>query len=237
MTAALVSIHDVMPETLTRTAGLLDWLEAAGVRPVTLLVVPGRGWTPAQIDTLRHWQGRGHRLAGHGWAHHVAERRGLYHRLHGALLSRNVAEHLALDGPAIAGLMARNAAWFDDHGLGRPSLYVPPAWALGPIGRARLAETPFEWVETLSGVTETATGRCRRLPLVGFEADTAVRALGAGVLNRAMAGCARHLCRRRPLRVAIHPDDLALRLAGQMRRIVDGVGPARCYDGVMQSAR
>jgi hypothetical protein len=49
----LVSIHDVMPATLGRVENIFDRLAGAGLLPVTLLVVPGRGWRDEQLDRLR----------------------------------------------------------------------------------------------------------------------------------------------------------------------------------------
>lgn len=41
---ALVSVHDVMPETLERVQRILDLCAAINPVPLTLLVVPGLGW-------------------------------------------------------------------------------------------------------------------------------------------------------------------------------------------------
>ncbi len=209
MLAALVSIHDVMPETLDEVTGILTRLVVCGIRRATLLVVPGRAWSISDIARLRRWQEAGHMLAGHGWHHRIERFPTLYARAHGAILSRRSAEHLALDGPAIAALMDTNHAWFAHQGLARPSLYVPPAWALGKIGYEQLAARPFRFVETLGGVHDTRTRQFHRLPLVGFEADTALRAL----LLRASNASMYRLIRQRPLRVAIHPADGRLYLA------------------------
>lgn len=207
---ALVSVHDVMPETLARVEGVVARLRGAGHRALTLLVVPGRAWGPAELRLLRRWQAAGIELAAHGWSHRAPHWGGPYHRLHGALLSAGVAEHLALDAAEIADLMARAHDWFPRQGLAPPTTYVPPAWALGSVDRGRLAGLPYRRVEVLGGVIDTRTGRLARLPLVGFEAGTA----GAA---RALRGWNRLQWRRAqrsgaPLRVAIHPADEALRL-------------------------
>ena len=87
----LISVHDVMPETLGEVRGIVDAIERYGRRPATLLVVPGRDWKPAQIDELRRYRDRGHELAGHGWTHVAPQIRGFWHRLHSLTVSRNVA--------------------------------------------------------------------------------------------------------------------------------------------------
>jgi hypothetical protein len=96
-------------------------------------------------------------------------------------ISRNVAEHLDLDA----------------EGVGRPDAYAPtPGFAAAWAGRSRapiyhppgpsacreprlLRRTPYRCVETLSrDLTSWVAPRSRldRLPLVGFEADTPLRA-------------------------------------------------------------
>src|SRR5699024_9738551 len=119
--------------------------------PVTLLIVPGRDWQKPDLARLRAWIDDGHRLAGHGWHHRARRIEGLKHRVHSLLVSRGCAEHLALDRNGIVDLIARNRHWFSDHDLPAPELYVPPAWALGPVRAADLETTGFTRVETISG--------------------------------------------------------------------------------------
>lgn len=223
---AVVSIHDVMPETLSRVEDLLGLLGVHGLGTVDLLVVPGRAWSSVQIDRLRAWQGAGHRLAGHGWRHKVDRIRGWKHRLHSRLVSRDVAEHLALDADGIAALIGRCHAWFGAHDLVVSDLYVPPAWAMGAMPRARLKDLPFRRYEVFGGIVDAATERFHPSPMMGFEADTWGRVWPVRLFNAvnrawAAAGAA-------PLRVGIHPYDLEYRLAGDLRRVIArlGVTPA-----------
>lgn len=208
---ALISIHDVMPETLDRVEALVATLAGHGHTALTLLVVPGRDWQPAELAVLRAWQAAGIELAAHGWRHHVDRISGLHHRLHSALISRNVAEHLALDEDGRLRLMQAAATWFNEQGLAPPLTYVPPAWALGRIRRQRLVALPYHRIEVTRGLLDCRSGRLQSLPLVGFEADTAARALVLRAWNATQFGLARRL--QRPLRIGIHPDDATLRLA------------------------
>ncbi len=219
---AVVSIHDVMPDTLSRVEGLLDLLDNHGLGPVDLLVVPGLDWHPAQIDRLRAWQGTGHRLAGHGWRHKVDHVRGWKHRVHSLLVSRDVAEHLALDADGIAALIRRCHGWFGAHDLVVSDLYVPPAWAMGAIPRARLKDLPFRRHEVFGGILDARTGRLRPSPMMGFEADTGGRVWPVrlfNAVNRAWVAAGGG-----PLRVGIHPYDLEYRLAGDLRRVIARLG-------------
>jgi len=208
-----------MPDTLDRVADLLSLLERYGAGSVDLLVVPGLEWRPEQIGQLRQWHEAGHRLAGHGWRHKAARVRGVRHRLHSLLISRDVAEHLDLDADGIAALIGRCHAWFGVHDLPTPSLYVPPAWAMGAIPRDRLAALPFERYEVLTGLIEAASGRWQPVPMIGFEADTVFRAGPVRLWNVLNREHARFW--RTPLRVAIHPHDLSHRLAGPLRRMIE----------------
>ena len=240
---ALVSLHDVMPETMDRVESILEWLGDLGIPPVTLLVVPGKPWSSGQIEGLRRLAGRGHVLAAHGWCHRTTPR-GLRHRLHAAFLSRNVAEHLALDSAGILALLSRSHAWFAANGLPPPMLYVPPAWALGAIRPDDLARAPFRVIETTFGLirppardrADPPTGKPRfeRLPLTGYEADTAVRAAFLRRWNQSQVRkAARH---GKPLRLSIHPDDPRLRLADQLECHLRAAGEFGGYEGWVSRA-
>ena len=210
----LVSIHDVMPATLGRVERIFGRLLDAGLSPVTLLVVPGTGWQREHLDRLREMVALGAELAGHGWRHEARQIRGFKHRLHSALISRRAGEHLALSAREILRLMLENRRWFARHELPAPDLYVPPAWAMGPVPRHILDRLPFDRYETLAGVYEVKHQRFYRLPMAGFEADTAFRAVTVRAfnrINRAWAGAA-----DRPLRLGIHPDDFELRLSDDL---------------------
>jgi hypothetical protein len=221
---ALVSVHDLMPETMPAVRRTLARLEHHGLAPVTLLVVPGRSWTRSGIAELRQLQRDGYRLAGHGWRHHADRLGGFYHRLHSLFLSRRVAEHLALDSDAIIALLARCHAWFGDQGLDAPSLYVPPAWAIGRIAlEALCAEAPFALYERFDAVIATSIAsattqgpQVHRLPLTGYEADSALRMPVLRLWNRWNWRQAQRT--GRPIRIGIHPTDIDLALARDLEQ-------------------
>ncbi len=212
------SLHDVSPTTIDRAASIVDVMVEAGVRELAILIVPSGVWTDGQLETLRTWERAGHVLGAHGWTHRGIAPRGIYHRLHSSLFSRDVAEHLGRTASEVGEIVARGEQWFADVELAPPRLYVPPAWAQGAMPLSDFRDTPFRWVETLTGIYDVEAGRFRRLPLIGFEADTGLRAATLRVsnaANRALAAAS-----RRPLRVAVHPHDFDLRLAGDLRRIL-----------------
>lgn len=216
---ALVSIHDLMPDTMGRVEAILDWLDSLNVPPVTLLVVPGKVWTPKQIVRLRELADKGHQLAAHGW-HHKTDPRKLYHRLHSLIISRNVAEHLDLDSKGVLNLLLRSGEWFNENNLPSPEFYVPPAWALGFIKKAHLKQAPYRMIETTRGLIHLQNGKLTRepYPLTGFEADTYIREAFLRKWNMMQTNKA--IRRNQPLRISIHPDDLQLRLADQMEDLL-----------------
>lgn len=232
---ALISVHDVMPETLPRVERLVEMLREHDHRAVTLLVVPGREWRGADLETLARWQGEGAELAAHGWYHEAATIRRPFHLLHAAVMSRRAAEHLSLGADAIAALMRRAADWFRDNGLDPPDSYVPPAWALGRIDRRALRDLPYRQIEVTRGMIDVETGRLWRLPLVGFEADTALREHFLRVWNGLQ--CRRARRASVPLRIGIHPHDPELRLGRDLRRLLAEDWQSLRYDAYAASRR
>lgn len=212
--AAIVSIHDVMPTTLSRVETCLCRLARHGIHSVDLLVVPGKSWRKDELDQLRCLESAGHQLAGHGWLHDIERYGSFAHRLHGRLISRRTAEHLALSPTQRAALMTRCRHWFETQGFMLPQLYVPPAWALGNRNTLRQASaTGFRWIETLAGVHDLHTDRFLPLPLLGYEADNRFREYALTLSNHLSGAIWR--CRG-PVRLGIHPDDFELRLGSSL---------------------
>lgn len=226
----ILSIHDVSPRSLPKVQEILATLTPRQVANCTLLVIPGVGWTPPTLNILREWQRRGCRLTGHGWCHRSLPPRTVYHWLHSRLVSRDAAEHLSRRPRELKSLLQGCYDWFAGAQLLPPDLYVPPAWAMGNLSKPALHALPFKMVEYANGVYHTQLGTFRPLPLVGFEADTPLRSLllrGWNRINYAVA-----VRSGRPLRVAIHPFDLRLRLAAALRSLLALQQPCCTYNQV-----
>lgn len=223
---AVISIHDVMPETLHQVRSVLGELPEPCHENLTMLVVPGRQWSASGIEQLRYWQARGYTLAGHGWHHEVEEISSLYHRIHSRLISRNVAEHLSLQTNDLNRLLQKNHKWFWDNDLDTPDFYVPPAWAMGKLDSSDLAKSPFRYFENMGGIYDAKARKFVSLPLAGFEADTLLRSKYLATWNYCNHLVASHA---RPLRIAIHPNDFALRQAGQLKWMLNKVTEALSY--------
>jgi len=216
--SAVVSIHDVTPATLADVLTTIGFLETRTIAPIVLLVVPGQTWNAEQVRRLKQLQQKGCLLAGHGWIHRVDRIVGFSHTLHACLFSRNVAEHLALDSQRIAALIRHCYDWFGEMGLDPPTLYVPPAWAMGSIFKSQLRTLPFRYFEYFSGVYDGKTDRFCRLPLVGYEADRLWRVAPLRLWNAVNLAFARHTGL---LRIAIHPHDLHLRLSNELKKLLE----------------
>ena len=218
-----------MPHTLERVEQIIDWLFDQGVPPVTLLVVPGRPWTQDQVARVHALSEAGHPLAAHGWHHETTPKR-FFHRLHAALISRNVAEHLDLDSAGVLALLNKSRQWFIDRDLPTPEFYVPPAWALGPIRKDDLERAPYKLIETTRGLIhldESRTPKFESLPLTGYEADTAFREYFLRRWNEYQENRANK--KQKALRISIHPDDLELRLADQLAEQIKRVEQFQDY--------
>ena len=214
--AVLFSIHDVMPSTLDATERIAGRLSDAGIGKLTLLVVPGTGWDKSTLARLRTLNDRGADLAGHGWKHRVDRIRDLRHWLHSVFISRDVAEHLALDRGGVVKLMQDCHDWFLAADLPAPSVYVPPAWAMGRAHREDLDILPYSRFETLYGIYDSDSRRFRRTPMVGFEADTPFRAFACRLWNRVNLASS-----KAPLRFGIHPGDPELLLGDDLDALID----------------
>jgi len=228
---ALVSVHDVMPETRHKVERILQRLEAVPSDAIALLIVPGRAWTPDDLNWLHGLSDEGYTMVGHGWNHECDQPRRLAHRLHSRMISNRAAEHLSLTDDGITRLMCDCHTWLTGLGLGPSELYIPPAWALGPVRYESLRFIPFRYIETLRGLYDTRTGRWQPLPVVGFEADRAFRAIIMRLLNRFNVWLA--LRSQRPLRIAIHPHDWQYPLADQLDALLDRVSHYRSYRQVV----
>lgn len=219
--SALISVHDVMPETRRQIERILQRLDAVPPHAVALLIVPGRGWTPDDLGWLRALDQQGYTMIGHGWRHECDAPQTLKHRFHSRMISNRAAEHLSLSDTGINRLMSACDAWLRDAGLTPANVYIPPAWALGPITRESLKTTPFRYVETLGGVYDTRTDHLQRLPVAGFEADRQWRVIIMRLSN--WINIRLSVWRQTPLRIAIHPHDWQYPLSDQLDRLLHRV--------------
>ena len=214
------SLHDMRPSTLDRGRAILEHLAAAGVQDVAVLVMPGvEPWDADSMAALQELSNAGYQLVAHGWTHHAPPPRTVFERVHSAVISKDAAEHFGKDGAQVLELMNRSHAWFGEHDLPAPRFYVPPAWAVGELPRKRLAETPFDFVETLDGFYDTRRARGQKLPLLCYEAVGPWQAAGLRVTNLLNMTMAKKLSR--PVRISVHPRDFDLLMAADLERLLE----------------
>lgn len=232
---AVISIHDVMPNTLSRVEYILsNHLACFPAENILLLVVPGLDWNEDKLERLHRLYDQGYEFAGHGWKHETNGINSIFHKLHSWLISRNAAEHLSYSRVQLIELLNENHRWFDRQGFGAPALYVPPAWALGALRKDDLAQLPFVACETTGGIQRFKEADCRWLPLLGFEADNRFRAIFLKLWNSLNLNVFTGV--QRPARLSIHPYDFEYLISGQLQSILARV-EAVCWRSVFDSVR
>ncbi|MGM0418487.1 MAG: polysaccharide deacetylase family protein [Thermodesulfobacteriota bacterium] len=211
---AIVSVHDVMPENLTRIKTITDFLTKRGVFEITLLIVPGKNWSKDQINQLKKFSKSGFNLAGHGWMHIIKRKESFFHKFHSKLISRNEAEHLSLSNREIIDIIKKSYDWFKENGIEPPELYVPPAWAAGAVSKQDLKKLPYRFYEFHTGVFDSYKSKFYFLPIAGYMADTPARKKFIKIFNRLNISSSFI----NPVRIGIHPDDLNLGLAKDLEK-------------------
>jgi len=204
-----ISIHDVRPNNVYKIINIINLLfDKYNIRKITLLVIPGLNWNDKQIEILKSLQNKaGIELAAHGWCHKSDSIKTIYHYMHSKLISADSAEHLSKSKLSIIKILNNSHLWFSNQGLNSPTLYVPPAWALGNINKEDLSEISFNEFEMTSGAF--INNKFIFIPLIGFEVKTYFKFIIVKILNLinyllySFFGV---------LRIAIHPDDFNLLL-------------------------
>jgi predicted deacetylase len=230
-----VSLHCVAPQTLPAARALREHIAAWGVDRVTLLAVPDlHANDPIErsggtIAWLRARAVAGDEIAVHGHAHlqpRLPRRWG--DRVRAGVGSDAEAEYLALAPDERAALLDRDRRLLERLLDREIAGFVAPAW-LEPRGfAAELRAAGFRWHETALAIEPLAprheATRRRLAPAVAFAAAPGGR-LAAGVLGalggaRLLDAAAR--VSGAPIRVALHPADLAsasaMRAAGRAVR-------------------
>jgi predicted deacetylase len=211
----VVSVHDVAPGTAAETGRWLADLDGLGVRAV-LLVVPGPWRGPALADApefgarLRRAAAAGHELALHGWSHAAQPGGGRARRWSGQVAARGAGEFWTLDAARAGarielGLRALRLAGIEPRG------FVPPGYLASPGTRAALAASGLRYWTSHFAVHDLRAGARRTVVALSHRpaAGAGGRPLGERGGDYLIARSPDWFTRRgRPLRLALHPDDL-----------------------------
>lgn len=209
----VVAIHDVAPRTLDACRALAARLDARGVSPVALLVVPRFHGDPAipregeAAGWLAARQARGDEIVLHG-LHHLADRwpADLRGRLRARLLTAGEGEFLALGEGDAADRLAAGLHDLEAAGLGRPRGFVAPAWLLGDGARRAATRAGLAYTTTHRTLDDLETGARHAAPVLSLSCRTPLRTAASRaalpLFWRALRGAPR-------LRFALHPVDAA----------------------------
>jgi hypothetical protein len=211
---AIVSVHDVMPETLDQIKRINEFLTKKKVSEITLLIVPGKDWSKDQINQLKKFQKSGFSLAGHGWRHITKRQNSFFHKIHSRLISRNEAEHLSLSNRETIEIIKKSYEWFKKNGLEPPKLYVPPAWATGSVSKLDLKKLPYRFYEFHTGIFDSYKSKFYFSPVTGYMADTPARKKFIKIFNKFNIS----FSFINPVRIGIHPNDLNLPLVKDLEK-------------------
>lgn len=211
--AAVVAVHDVSPATWPECRTLIDRLDAAGVRPLTLLIVPDYhhrapvASDPAFVRAMDARLARGDELVLHGLFHldEAPPPRTPRDFVRRRLMTQAEGEFAALPADDAAARLARGIALFD--ALGWPLHgFVPPAWLASDDARAALAERAdrFEYVTARHGIHHLPQWHFERTANLCYSPWNAPRRMYSRfAIRRELARAERFPL----LRLSLHPQD------------------------------
>ena len=213
----LVSLHDVAPGSFAQSRRWLTEVERYGMR-ATLLVIPG-AWRGAQMrarDDFERWlhdsEAAGHEIALHGWEHVAVDDPSapgsFFERTRSAVRARGCAEFAGLGPVEARRRLELGRAVLHDAGF-QPRGFIPPGWLARESTNAVLADLGFEYTATQWSVIDLLHGARHSIPSTSQRPNSPVTGAAARVNLRLTA---RWLATGRPLRMALHPDDLNDRL-------------------------
>jgi uncharacterized protein len=206
----VVSVHDVAPATRAVCQRQVSDLEDLGVR-ASLLVVPGPWREPLVADDpgfgewLRACSLRGHEISQHGWDHRAGGTASLARRSVDRAAARGSAEFWALDQSEAARRLTWGRAVLESEGIS-PAGFTAPGWLTSSGTRSALVSLGYRYTTTHSAVIDLRSGTRHRAFAFCHRAGGRAERPGAMVLTAAVRllpslGA--------PVRVAMHPDDLA----------------------------
>ena len=190
-------MHDVSPYTWESCVEWIDLCASLGLPPLDLLVVPrhqggpsdrGAGLPPEFVKRLKALRAAGHPLWIHGWTHQGGGGEGEFRRM---------------DPIQVADRARRALLDWKAAGLPDPDGFCPPRWEMPSSALPALFQLGFRKVDLRLGVAYPGTMRWS--PVLSSWGG---RGWLAGAWDRSLP-FQKRLLSAFPIRVALHPQDLA----------------------------
>lgn len=206
-----VSIHDVSPLTREAAEQMLDDLSAAGIRAVSLLVVPDHHHRadidkdPAFLAWLRERQGAGHEIVLHGFYHRriPGGRESAGRRLITEHYTAGEGEFYDLDYEEARRRMEDGREMLTGAGLEVVG-FIAPAWLLGGEAEEAARNLGFAYTTRLRGVLDLRSGRWTPSQSLVYSPRSAWRRKISLLWNAWLSA----RLRKNPLaRLGLHPPD------------------------------
>jgi len=210
MTRLIVSLHDVAPATAEQSRRWLELLEARSIR-ASLLVVAGP-WQGGDMlssasfsSWLRRAEANGHEVVIHGWEHTRAMPPTGLRGMYGNLMARGCEEFWSIDYAGAMTRLSKGLNALRDEGFD-PVGFVAPGWLMSHDTIRALRTVPLRYTVTHTRVLDLASTRSVRV-VTTSQRPGSVLSHPCAVAARGLL--ASRISRSRPVRVAIHPADLA----------------------------
>lgn len=225
MKSLIVSLHDVGPSSAEVSRRWMDELESRDVA-VSMLVVAGRwnGMDFSEDSHMHQWLhtcvNHGHEVVLHGWTHEFEKKSDDSSRssMFGSIFARGCQEFFNLDTDEAAERLHLGLHTLGTVGF-TPSGFIAPGWLMSKEVRYELHEIGLDYTNNHLFITDLVRRQEIFAPVVCQRPESK----WSGLIAKATVALARVLMfARLPLRVAIHPKDLAdTRLRIAILHIID----------------
>ncbi len=243
----VISIHDVAPASFEPSRRLVELVEAIGAR-ASLLVIPGR-WRGRDlrgsadfVSWLRDAEVAGHEVVVHGWEHvAVRDHRTTVRagrRAVNRVRTRGCAEFSSLGAEEARRRAGDALRTLVDVGT-EPVGFTPPGWLASAAAMWMLRDLGFDYTTSRNAIHDLSDGRRIDVPAYCQRAASPLARPGATAVERIVRS---RLGGRRPVRIALHVDDLAHpRLARSAETLLAAVAASEVvpvvYRDVVRSTR
>ena len=207
----VVSVHDVAPCTQEASARIIEALQHAGVRTVSLLVVPNyhRQGSATEdknfVSWLRDLEARGHEIVIHGYFHERSRRAGerIKERFMTRFYTQDEGEFFDLDYDEALARIIRARNEFEAARLS-PIGFVAPAWLLNHAGERAARDAGMQYTTRINSVVDLLTDERELTRSLVYSTRSKWRRTVSLGWNAALA---RSLEVRELARLSIHPPD------------------------------